>query len=411
MVIHIDIPRVEAAALSRAPGWTLLYGRRKVGKTYLIRKMFECEMYVLVKRGGGALMENAPLSNTDDIGLVMDLISEALMKDETVIVDEFHRLPDEFLDRMQLVHPRGRLVLLGSSFHLSRRIMSKGSPVLGLFSAVRLSLADPVDILSALSDHLPPDVAVSLSPFMRDPWTLRFAGNDTVGSLKDVLEFSGEAIPALLGEVFLEEDRFLSQIYEGIIRSIARGRTTMAQISDVLHSMKLIDRSDPSRIRQYVLNMEAMDLIERTPVFQGKGNRYTLRSKIMELHYYLEEKYGTWRDPPLPMEDVIRDRIPHAVEAFVGDLLAAVLEGTYRYQIFKDREIDIIITRHNRPVLVGEVKWGSKVSKREIDRFIEIASPFDCRKVIVTKNPIGSSEIENLTPTDLIKMAKEKAGS
>jgi len=409
MVTDIAVARMEAQKLATAPGWVILYGRRKVGKTYLARKVFHGEMYILILRGGGAIIENGPLGRTDDATLVQDVIVEALKDGRKVIVDEFHRLPSDFLERVQIVHPNGKLILLGSSFHLSRSIMSKGSPVLGLFSEVRLSLVGPDDILLGLSKEFDPVTAMSLAPYLRDPWTLRFARDDPVRSLIDVIEYSKGAIPALVGEAFLEEDRFLSQMYEGVIRSLARGKTTLAEISDILHSRRLIDRSDPSRIRQYVLNMEAMDLIERVPVYNGKGNRYSLRSKIMELHYHIDERYGIDRDLPLPFERIVQERIPHAVESFTGELLAAILGGTYRYHSSKEDDIDIIITRKNRPVLVGVVKWGSRVSGKDLSRFLEVSSPFDCRKVMITRNRLESNEVENLVPQDLIDMARKKA--
>jgi hypothetical protein len=248
---------------------------------------------------------------------------------------------------------------------------------------------------------------MSLAPYMRDPWTIRFARDDAVGSLTDVLDYSKAAIPALVGEAFLDEDRFLSQIYEGIIRSLARGKTTLAEISDVLHSMKLIDRSDPSKIRQFVLNMEAMDLIERTPLFRGRGNRYSLRSKIMEMHYYLDERYGIEHDPPLPIPDIVRDRVPHHVESFAGLLMARIMGGTYRFDENRDHDIDIIITRNDRPVLVGEVKWGSRVSSDDVRRFLDHTSDLQCRKVFITKRRIRNAEVENLIPEDLISLARK----
>jgi hypothetical protein len=210
---------------------------------------------------------------------------------------------------------------------VSRDLLSRKSPLLGLLSEVRLSLLSPVDILLALSKETSAEDAITLAPYLRDPWTLRFLEKDPQRTVLDIMEYSRMAIPALIGEIFLEEDRFMSEVYEAIIRSVADGRNTLKEVADRLFSMKLIRSADPSSVRPYVKIMEDMDLIERIPVFDGRGNHYAIRSKVMDLYYCLDEKYGPEAENPDFVRDVYRDRMPFHVQFFLGELMAEILGG------------------------------------------------------------------------------------
>jgi len=387
-------------------GWVLLYGRRKVGKTFLVRNFIRPKLYVLVKRGGGAIFDGGPLKRTDDYGQVMDIVVDALGKGEPVAVDEFHRLPGDFLDHLQMVHPKGRLILLGSAMHVARDVMSRRSPLLGLLAEVKLSLLTPVEIFLALSRRMSAEKALELSPYLRDPWTLQYLEGSPERTISNILLHSRNAIPALTGEVFVEEDRQLTMVYEGILRSVSDGKSNLGEISGVLHSRKLIRSNDPANIRPYVKVMEDMDLMYRIPYFDRNKNHYALRSSIMELFYYLDEKYGSEAGSPRLIREVLRDRSPMHIQSFAGELMAQVLDGEFQYQASPDHDIDIIVTRRKKPVFVGEVKWTKKVSMRDVYRFLDNTEGFRCCKALITKTPLKTDEVEVITPGDLLKIIK-----
>jgi AAA+ ATPase superfamily predicted ATPase len=407
MVTVMTVPRQETLKMKNIRGWTLLYGRRKVGKTFLVRHFLTYDLYVLVKRGGGALFENAPLKRTDNYDQVIEIITNALDKNSTVVVDEFQRLPDDFLDTMQMHHPKGTLLLLGSSFHVAKELTSRHSPLLGLLAEVPLSLISPQDIFTALSTTLPPEHALMLSPYLRDPWALQYLQKHPVQTLSRILEYSKNAIPALLGEIFLDEDRYLSEVYESILRSIAGGKNTLHEVSDQLFSRKLIKGNNPSLVRPYVKNMEDMDLIHRIPLFDRPGYYYMVKSKLMELYYYLDEKYGMERQQPDLVQEVIQERLPFHVQFFLGELLADYHQGTFRYFMSKDYDIDIIITKRNRPVFIGEVKWSKHVSHADISRFLRNTERFTCPKAILSRVPVDTTEVKIITPNELLKMIQQ----
>jgi len=221
----------------------------------------------------------------------------------------------------------------------------------------------------------------------------------------NVIEFSKNAIPALIGETFLAEDRFLSEVYEGVLRSIANGKNTLKKVSDQLFSKKLIKANNPSLVRPYVRIMEDMDLIERVPLYEKRGNFYSVKSKIMELYYYLDEKYDIEADKPTLIKEVFFERAPLHIQFFIGELMAELLDGTFRYHMTKDFDIDIIVTKRRKPIFVGEVKWRKKVSKSDIRKFITNTEKFDCRKALVSRVPFEAKDVEVITPKELLKMA------
>ena len=194
----------------------------------------------MVKRGGGALFVGGPLKRTDDYSQVIDIVVNALENGKIVVVDEFQRLPTEFIETLQMYYPKGKLILMGSSMHVASELTSTKSPLLGLLSEIKLSMLSPVDIFKALSKVIGPENALALSPYLRDPWALKYLNRTPEKTISSVLEYSRNAIPALIGETFLAEDRFLSEVYEGVIRSIANGKNTLKKASDQLYSKKLI---------------------------------------------------------------------------------------------------------------------------------------------------------------------------
>jgi len=404
MVPVIVIPRKEIEKIKSAKGWILIHGRRKVGKTFIVKNFIKYDLYALVKRGGGALLEGGPLKGTDNYDQVVEIILKGLEEGKTVVVDEFQRLSEEFIDSLQMHHPKGKLILLGSSMHVAKEITSRKSPLLGLLSEVPLSLLSPIDIFYHLSRSIPTEQALMLSPYLRDPWTLRYLNKDPKETILNILEYSRSAIPALIGEVFLDEDRFLSNVYESIMRSIASGKSTLKEVSDQLFSKKLIKASDPSLVRPYVKIMEDMDLIERIPLYDNKGNYYSIKSKIMELYFYIDEKYNIESRKTTIIKEVIDEKIPFHIQFFAGELMAEILDGTFRYYMTKDFDIDIVITKRNHPVLVGEVKWTKKLKQNHISTFLKNTEKFNCKKVLISRASFDTKDVEIITPSKLLEM-------
>jgi hypothetical protein len=402
MVITMKIERREAIIASKTSGNLVIYGRRKVGKTFMVKNHLKPDIYALVKRGGGFYMEGAPFPALDSYEQFLQLIPEWVRDGKTLAIDEFQRLPPDFIDFLQTVSGKGRIILTGSSFHVVRNVISSGSPILGLYSDLRLSLISPTDIIAGLSRGNDRITAFGLSPYLRDPWTLPFH-KPGVTELKDILNLSRGAIRALIGEVFLEEDKKLSYVYEGIIRALCLRKWKLAEISDLLFSRKIIDKPDPHLIRPYFNTMEEMDLVRRIPIHGKKEFMYTLKSPIMELGFMLDERYNFFQQniSDKVMEKELAERIPHQMEQFCGDMFAEIYDGRFEYFYSRDFDIDFIITRGKRVMASGEVKWGEQPGRRDIDRFLERTRHLKGDRIVFSRKPIKDDRVISLAPDNL----------
>ncbi|MFW6305527.1 MAG: AAA family ATPase [Candidatus Saliniplasma sp.] len=405
----IVVTRNHTKKLNELSNYTLIYGRRKVGKTFMVKNFIDHDIYFIVKRGGGIIAEDDSISNIDSFELFLERLRSELSHGKTVVVDEFQRLPKEFLDHVQSLHPQGRLILTGSSFHVMKDILSPNSPILGLVSEFKLSLISPDNIFTELGTHIDPNNAFELSPYLRDPWTFQYFKEEET-SLKDILFFSKRSIPSLTGEIFLEEERTLSEVYEGIIRSLALGRWKLKEIADLLHSRGLINQPDPSNIRPYFKNMMSMDLVSRIPLYHKKGYRYTIKSPIMELGYLLDERYNFFEEDVSEKRSkkIINDNIPKHVERYCGDLFAELYDGKYEYHYSSEFDIDFIITQNSDVLAAGEVKWTDNVSKKDVKGFQERTGYLAGDKIFFAKKEFEIEDVISLTPEKLFDLLKDE---
>ena len=251
------IKRSEAKEIRDIPGWILIYERRKVGKTFLVKNFLQYDAYFLVRRDL-TIIENGRLSFNEFIAKLKDLLRE----DKTVVVDEFQRLLDTFLDEIVEVYPKGRLLLLGSSLRILHKIFSPKSPILGLISQYKLDLVSPADTLTSLAEYLPPEQAVEIAVYMRDPWLSRYLeiyNGDIVEFLYNVVKVNIYSIKALIGEIFAEEERELTARYEAILNLLGSGCWRVKEMAGILYNRGLLERADLSLLRQHLINLEKWD--------------------------------------------------------------------------------------------------------------------------------------------------------
>jgi AAA+ ATPase superfamily predicted ATPase len=101
--------------------WTLLYGRRKVGKTFILKHFVKLDHYAYVGRDGTVWVEKADVERFTVLEDFIRFTCGALQAGKTVAIDEFQRLPEHVLERIAGVHPNGKLVLSGSNMSVARK--------------------------------------------------------------------------------------------------------------------------------------------------------------------------------------------------------------------------------------------------------------------------------------------------
>ena len=91
-------------------------------------------------------------------------------------------------------------------------------------------------------------------------------------------------------------------------------------------------------------------------------------------------------------------------ERFTGELMAELLGGTYNYFYSKEFDIDFIITRKNKTLAVGDVKWKGGIGSKDISLFEERVKHFKCRKFIFSKTQFEDDKIISITPENILDL-------
>ncbi len=401
--------RIELDNLKR-PGWKMVYGRRKTGKTFLVKNFLDYDNYFFVNRNG-AILDLASGKGLSYEEFRKDFI-ERLGKGITV-VDEFHRLPPEFLDLLHAYSPKGELILITSTLWLAMRLLGKReSPLLGIVTSVRIGLIDEREILLELSKEVKGKELVEAAVYLREPTLVPLYKPPLRGFLAKYLHSSGALVAEMVGEAFSEEELRLSEVYLAVLHSIADGKSKSTEIGNYLLSRGLIE--SPSSVQKYLKVLTAMGLVRKKPIHGKKKRfRYSIASPLLDLHFYLEAKYA-YTELETPEEFIrkaVDEKLPRHVEDFIEALLAKVY-GLRAVSVEKPKlELGIALEGFKRLEIVGEVKWKNRVRREEIRKIEEKLWKFDCRKVLIVpsaevleREPEG---IEVLTPGDLVKLARE----
>ncbi|CEG13295.1 hypothetical protein MSIBF_A3620002 [groundwater metagenome] len=261
---------------------------------------------------------------------------------------------------------------------LSKNILSSHSPLLGLFAEVPLgliSLNDSIKYLSRNKDefNIHKKDMFEIAVIMREPITIDYLNNDLSNpreKIMTILSSSMLTIPSLVGEIFSEEERNLSSVYEGVLRAIASGKENSGEISSHLFSKKLIKKDDPSMIQQYLNNLRQFGIVKRINIYQRKEFAYKLTSPLMRLFYYSDEKYNISERKPSDAEllNIISELMPRIVEDEIREFLANKFGLQESAGRGKDYDIDLILLKFKNPELVGEVKWKDSIKSGDVEK-------------------------------------------
>lgn len=307
------------------------------------------------------------------------------------------------MDWLHIKSPK-KLVLVTSTLHLVKNLLEKSSPILGLFLEFRMDLVDERDILLNLKEKIKDyKKLIEFSTYLREPMLLKWFGIDLASILKNLKL----VIPSLVGEIFAEEEKELSERYEGIIRALSSGKTTLSAITSSLYSNKLIPKQDVSAVKPYLNTLLEIGLVKRIPEYFGKRYYYFISSPVIDMYYYLDEKYNfSERDLD---EKYITEKIPMHVEDFIRELLGKIF-GMRTFIINKpNMEVEIALARFKKLKIVGEVKWKRRVSKAEIKEIEEKLEKFKgCRKILVVPSEDAvEKEPKGIEVWDTGKILKE----
>jgi hypothetical protein len=404
-VVNIQLRRKVSESIDRLPGWALVYGRRKVGKTYILENFVSHDVYMAVRIDGSIWVRGMDFDHLGAVADVPRVVNRLLKDGSTVVIDEFQRLPMWVLEDIARAHPSGRLILSGSSMRVSREMMGSNSPLLAMLRAFRIGPVSPSDLLAGLSSRFSPTRSVEHAPILRDPWTVPFfVEKDPLRHLVDMLP---HLVPGLVGEIFSADERELTRTYSAVLAIVGSGDGDPKKIAKKMHDRGITRTGASSNVIPFMNNMVEMGMLERTKVYGRRKYDYSIPSFPMTLFYYLDSRY-TISDGNVPF-DGIRPTAEavhrQGIESLIADLLVEVVGGRKELLKTSDREIDVLVTVRRKPALVGEVKWG-KAGRADVDRFLEKVDGLRCRRVFVCRRRFESDEVDVLTPTDLVEMAR-----
>lgn len=406
----IIIPRYEINQIERISGWLLIYGRRKTGKSFLVRNFIDYDEYYFVSRTGNVyeLSGNAFKPMTKDIFL--DRIQRILHAKKTIVIDEFHRLSSEFQDLLHAIKPsaKARLILITSSLFFVEKILGPKSPLLGVVIPVRLDTISAPDIIKGLLNLIEdPRDLLTIALFAREPLLLDLIERNITpySFLRKMLVGLKDIVPALIGEIFFEESRELTERYEAILKAMAVGNDTVAKIASYISGI-IGSKLSSHDVKSYLRILERMGLVKRTKVFRKKKYLYTVKSPMIRLYFYLNEKIG-YGEMDIPLDIALEEArkiIPRLFEEFVVELIAKTLQGSLE-KTQRD-EIDGIITRKKETIAVVEVKMG-QITHAEVAEFVEKAEKreISAAKIVIANKKVYSNSVISLSFRELISIA------
>ncbi len=401
------IERDEAKKINSTHAWTLIYGRRKTGKTFMVQNFVKYDYYFFVRQDKAVIYKDQNLTYEAFLQLFLTLAKE----NKIVVIDEFHRLPKEFFDYVHYVSPerKGRLILISSTLCLAKNFFSPQSPLLGLFAEVPVPLISLSLVLKALAKIISSKKErLEAAVLLREPLAIPLIGQKT----SNIIKFSRKAVPALIGEIFSEEQRTLSSIYDGILRAIANGKVISGEISSSLFSKKLIPKDDPSYVQQYLHNLTEFGLIRKIDLFGKNRQIYKHVSPLIRLYYFADEKYNLGeKEPTLPeLNRIIQENLPHIIEDNVREAFALKLGLTETVAEGRDFEVDGLLLRFQKPEAALEVKWKKIIRREDIEKAVKNLQKFSTGKKILfvpdkTIFPHFKDELKGITLMDAEDLA------
>ena len=392
--------------------WAFIYGRRKTGKSFLIENFIKYDEYFFVDRDRTLFSK---LSGTQiSYDAFIEILMRGLKENKTIVVDEFHRLGDSFMDRLHAIGHGGKLILITSTLFLAKKMLYVSSPLLGLFNEVQVHLVTLDDALTALGGYgLDKRRLVESAIMLREPIMAPYfkAREGTMKAIMGAVMGSVLAVPALIGEIFQEEERSLSATYEGIIRAVASGKVVSGEISSSLYSRGLITKDDPSAIQPYLNNLVRIGILSRIAVYHRKKFVYKITSPLMRLFFYADEKYGLSRRemPDAELERILHDVFPKIVEDNIREYLAWKYGLEEQVLEAADYDVDGVLVKFKKPDMLLEVKWRKKISGADIKDIETSMGKIKARRRLLfvqDKKGLSSKELDIIDASDLLHLPR-----
>jgi AAA+ ATPase superfamily predicted ATPase len=383
-----------------------LYGRRRVGKSWLFRQFAhqkEATVLVAERLAPGAQINRLALQLESSLGVVPQIqdvpdLFRLLYKlgqsqRHLVVLDEFpYLLPrgeaarEEILTAIQAVmeeereNSHSKLILCGSYIEQMKALMEEGSALMGRLIPLRINPMTFEDALLIIQDK---DPIKQIERYAVAGGMARYLAE--LGSGESLKNAICERILNPNGPLFNDPREVLGQElqqvhnYFSILQELSTGEKSSTDIANALET-------EPTALSRQLENLQHMQLVERiTPVnaiIGGKKSRYRVSDPFLRFWFrfvfpYQEDLASGLLPPDLYDLEIAPQLATHVSPIFEnlcrvwvrknrGATVSRVSNwwGASTYKGRQDdryaEEIDIVGKGKNKVTVIGECKWTKK---------------------------------------------------
>jgi len=376
-------------AIFKRKGFKLypLYGRRRIGKTALLKEFlskhnglyFLCTSEGLDKNSklfSRSLSVNLgiPPMDAPDFRTAFQFAVQAELKDGIIALDEFPALAqsdegvlgefqyivDEVLSKTDVM-----LVLCGSSIGMMENyVLSKKSPLFGRrtgqMSLGPIRYKDIPDFLTGYSFKDTIEVQGIAGGIPR--YLIEFSEHDNIKDTLTRSVFSNDGYLYREAYILLHDELRDPDRYMGILESMAAGNARITDIANTIH----IPAKD---LPKYLNVLERLGIVSRIrPVTETRPNAKNSLYFIADSYFrfwfrfvYPHRGSIEYQQPDVPLRDYEEKKnefLGSFFESYIADLIRDLNEGyTVGKWWHKGEEIDVVALGPNGKMLMCEVKW------------------------------------------------------
>ncbi len=409
-----EVATLRALAGRGRPTLLLVYGRRRVGKTYLLdyawrdRRTF----YYLAANATAELnrrellRELATWSGRDldareyptwrtVFRLLADLATDEPL---VVVLDEFQYLMNQKDDDIasQLVAVWDRelrdrpltLALSGSAVATMERLTEGSQPLYGRFAHVaKLSPFDYYDAAAMLQDRLPRDAAILYGALGGLPRNLAAVLPDekVADALTRVMLRPGGEVQVQVANIITQEQGIRNPAdYQSVLAAVARGEPL---INEIAQETGL----DNPAVRRILDTLEGLGLVWRERNFAAPDNApywYRIADHAVGFWYTFVDANRSRLAWEGASDTVWTERVAPLLDTYMGKVFETICRDAYRrfharWNLSAARdwgrwegqdrnrrliEIDLVARLDDGRILTGEVKWSSRLVGADIHR-------------------------------------------
>ena len=377
-----------------------IYGRRRVGKTELVRTWMEnkprklylyvdlAEKKVLLTSFSSAVQEQLKENVIfPDFESFFKYITEKSEEHSFIlIIDEFQRflsVAPEVITSLQkhwdisLKNKKIMILLVGSSIGMIQKITSsKAGALYGRASKIKISSFRYQDFRLMFKDFNEEEKIQRYAVFGGTPYyiekTKRF--NDTITAIQELLLKKGGELSEEPKTLLEYENVRIHSKYNSILQSISSGKDILKEIQD-------FTKIPSTTIPAYLDKLDyLLDLVEKNDPLLGKERlrRYRIKDNFFKFWYKFIFKNQTALN--LNNINFVLEIIKTDLNSYVGKIFEDIIkellisyngkeinnhlinfENIGSWWDRNNNEVDILTNNSkNKAILVGEIKWSSK---------------------------------------------------